>query len=205
MKYLVILCDGMCDYKLKELGNKTILEYANTNNFDYAAKMGQILQVYTTPNGMYPGSDICNLSIFGYNPAIYYTGRSPLEAISLGINLTNKDTTFRLNIVTYSKDYKILEDFSAHHIDDKSAEEIIKELNKMFSSEGLEFYKGLGYRNLMVARNKEFNIATTPPHDIMGQNIEKHLPRGKDATFIMNIMDKARQIFLSKKYGKAKP
>lgn len=203
MKYLVILCDGMCDYKLKELGNKTILEYANTNNFDYAAKMGQILQVYTTPNGMYPGSDICNLSIFGYNPAIYYTGRSPLEAISLGINLTNKDTTFRLNIVTYSKDYKILEDFSAHHIDDKSAEEIINELNKMFSSVGLEFYKGLGYRNLMVARNKEFNIATTPPHDIMGQNIEKHLPRGKDATFIMNIMDKARQIFLSKKYGKA--
>jgi len=82
--------------KLKELGNKTVLEYANTNNFDYAAKMGQILQVYTTPNGMYPGSDICNLSIFGYNPAIYYTGRSPLEAISLGINLTNKDTTFRI-------------------------------------------------------------------------------------------------------------
>jgi 2,3-bisphosphoglycerate-independent phosphoglycerate mutase len=203
MKYLIILCDGMSDYKLKELGNKTILEYANTNNFDYMAKSGQILQIYTTPKGMYPGSDICNLSIFGYDPAIYYTGRSPLEAISLGVNLTNKDITFRLNIVTYSEDYKKLEDFSAHHIDDKFAEEIINELNNIFSSEGLVFYKGLGYRNLMVVRNKELDIKTTPPHDIMGQNIEKHLPVGKDALFIINIMNKARQIFISKKYGKA--
>jgi 2,3-bisphosphoglycerate-independent phosphoglycerate mutase len=203
MKYLILLCDGMCDYKLKELGNKTILEYANTDNFDYMAKMGQISQIFTTPAGMYPGSDICNLSIFGYDPTIYYTGRSPLEAISIGVNLSQKDTTFRLNIVTFSEDYKNLKDFSAYHIDDELAKNIIDQLNSIFKKEGLEFYKGLGYRNLMVVRDKDFNILTTPPHDIMGQNIEKYLPKGKDAPFLINIMKKAQEIFVGEKYDKA--
>jgi 2,3-bisphosphoglycerate-independent phosphoglycerate mutase len=203
MKYLIILCDGMCDYKLKELGNKTILEYANTKYFDYMAENGHVVKIHTTPVGMYPGSDICNLSIFGYDPTIYYTGRSPLEAISIGVNLSHKDTTFRLNIVTLSEDFKKLEDFSAYHIDDDLAKNIIDQLNSIFKKDGLEFYKGLGYRNLMVVRNKDFDILTTPPHDIMAQNIEKYLPTGKDAPFLINIMKKAQEIFIGKNYGKA--
>ena len=203
MKYLIILCDGMCDYKLKELGNKTILEYANTKYFDYMTENGQVVKIHTTPVGMYPGSDICNLSIFGYNPAIYYTGRSPLEAISIGVNLTDRDTTFRLNLVTFSDNYERLEDFSAYHINDELAKNIIEELNKLFASIGLEFYKGLGYRNLMVVRNKGFNIKTTPPHDIMGQYIKGYLPEGTDASLLIEVMEKSKKLFYSKKYGKA--
>jgi 2,3-bisphosphoglycerate-independent phosphoglycerate mutase len=193
----------MADYKIKELGNKTILEYANTSNFDYLAKNGQIVEIHTTPEGMYPGSDVCNLSIFGYDPAIYYSGRSPLEALSIGVNLTENDTTFRLNIVTFNKSYEILEDFSAYHIDDALAKDIISELNELFKSEGLEFYNGLGYRNLMVVRNKRFNIKTTPPHDIMGQYINKHLPQGEGASYLIDIMEKSKKIFSKKNYGKA--
>jgi 2,3-bisphosphoglycerate-independent phosphoglycerate mutase len=179
----------MTDYRLKELGNKTILEYATTKNFDYLAKNGQVVEIHTTPVGMYPGSDICNLSIFGYNPAIYYTGRSPLEAISIGVNLTDNDTTFRLNIVSFSENYEKLEDFSAYHINDEVAKKIIDELRKTFSTIGVEFYSGLGYRNLMVIRNKNFNIKTTPPHDIMGQSIQEYLPKGQDAPFLIEIME----------------
>ncbi|MDY6821292.1 MAG: cofactor-independent phosphoglycerate mutase [Deferribacterota bacterium] len=203
MKYLVLLCDGMSDYKIESLGNKTIIEYASTSNFDMLIKNGQGVKIYTTPKGMPPGSDICNLSIFGYNPLEYYTGRSPLEALSMGIKLNENDTAFRVNIVAYSLDYKKMDDFSAFHIDNEIAKDVISELNKFFKDEPVEFYYGLGYRNLMVVRGRDFDINTTPPHDIMGSAINDYLPKGRDASFIIDIMERAKNIFKMAKYGKA--
>lgn len=194
MKYVVLLCDGMSDFKISELDNKTIIEYADTPNFDYLAERGRCGLIYTTPKGMYPGSDICNLSVFGYNPEEVYTGRSPFEAASIGVDISDEDFVFRCNIVKLSDDYQIMEDFSAHHIDNSNAKLIIGELNKELKDLGVEFYSGVGYRNIMVIRNKSFNIKTTPPHDIMGKPISDYIPKGEDAFLINDIMTKSREI-----------
>lgn len=194
MKYVVLLCDGMSDFKISELDNKTIIEFADTPNFDYLAERGRCGLIYTTPKGMYPGSDICNLSVFGYNPEEVYTGRSPFEAASIGVDISDEDFVFRCNIVKLSDDYQIMEDFSAHHIDNSNAKLIIGELNKELKDLGVEFYSGVGYRNIMVIRNKSFNIKTTPPHDIMGKPISDYIPKGEDAFLINDIMTKSREI-----------
>lgn len=194
MKYIVLLCDGMSDYKIPELGNKTVLQFADTSNFDLIAKEGRSGFIHTTPRGMYPGSDICNLSIFGYNPKEVYSGRSPLEAASIGIDIKENDYAFRCNIVTLSDDYQIMEDFSAHHIDNSSAKTIIDVLNEHFKGRNIEFYSGVGYRNLMVVRNRDFSLKTTPPHDIMGKKVEEFLPKGEGADFIIGIMQEAQEV-----------
>ncbi|MCB4205374.1 cofactor-independent phosphoglycerate mutase [Deferribacterales bacterium Es71-Z0220] len=194
MKYVVLLCDGMSDYKIPEIDNKTILEYADTSNFDYLAENGRCGLIYTTPKGMYPGSDICNLSVFGYNPKDVYTGRSPIEAASIGVEISEEDFVFRCNIVKLSDDYNVMEDFSAHHIDNKKAKLIIEELNKELRDVGVEFYSGVGYRNIMVVRNRSFDISTTPPHDIMGKPVLDYLPKGEQAGLINDIMAKSREV-----------
>jgi len=194
MKYLVLLCDGMADYKIPQLGNRTIIEYANIPNMDYLAKNGSCGKIHTVPEGMYPGSDICNLSIFGYDPRKYYTGRSPLEAASKGIDLDDNDMAFRCNIVTYSENYSKMKDFSGEHVSQKTADNIIKRLNSEFKSEGFEFYSGVGYRNLMIVRDCDYNITSTPPHDIMGKNIDEYLPVGKGADKLVAVMKRANEI-----------
>jgi len=194
MKYFVLLCDGMSDYKIPELGNKTILEYADTSNFDKIAKDGRCGLIKTTPDGMYPGSDICNLSIFGYNPADVYTGRSPIEAASIGVELSENDFAFRCNLVTLSEDGTVMEDFTAHHIDNDSAKMIINKLQEDLKNENIEFYPGVGYRNLMVIRNSDFRLKTTPPHDIIGKKIKEYLPEGEGADRILDIMGKGAEI-----------
>ncbi|MCX8084991.1 MAG: cofactor-independent phosphoglycerate mutase [Calditerrivibrio sp.] len=194
MKYFVLLCDGMSDYRIPELGNKTIMEYANTSNFDRIAKMGRCGFIKTTPDGMYPGSDICNLSVFGYNPAEVYTGRSPIEAASIGVELGERDFAFRCNLVTLSDEGKIMEDFTAHHIDNGSAKRVINALNEQFSRKGYEFYSGVGYRNLLVIRDAEFVLKTTPPHDIIGKEIYGYLPKGEGADIILDIMEKGSSV-----------
>lgn len=203
MKYFVLLCDGMSDHKIRELNNKTILEYANTSNFDYLAKNGQCVSIYTAPDGMYPGSDVCNLSVFGYDPKRYYTGRSPLEAASMGIDLKDNDMSFRLNLVTLSSDYKKMEDFSAYHIDNSESSLIIDELNSYFTEGNIQFYHGLSYRNLMVVRNASLNVKTIPPHDIMGKDIESYLPSGEGSGILRGIMEKAKGILSKNLYCKA--
>lgn len=199
MKYFVLLCDGMSDYKIESLGNKTVIEYANTSNFDFLAKNGKCGFIKTTPDGMYPGSDICNLSIFGYDPSKYYTGRSPIEAASIGVNLGEKDYAFRCNFVTLSENDTVMEDFTAHHIDNDSAKRLISRLQDHFSGEGLEFYSGVGYRNLLVIRDAEFNLKTTPPHDIIGRKIDSYLPQGEGSEKINYIMKRAKDILKSEK------
>lgn len=194
MKYLVLLCDGLADRPLKELGDKTILEYANIPNIHFAAENGVCGYIQTTPDGMAPGSDICNLSVFGYDPRKYYTGRSPLEATSMGIELAPNDMAFRCNTVTIKDN--VMESFTAHHIEEKYVENIINGLNNIFKNDGVEFYKGVGYRNLMVMRNVEMDVETTPPHDISDKDISPYSPKGNGSARLINIMEKAsKEVF----------
>ena len=191
MKYIVLLCDGLADRPIKELNNKTIIEYANIPNIHKTVEHGICGYIQTTPDGMAPGSDICNLSIFGYNPKNYYTGRSPLEACSMGIELGENDMAFRCNTVTIIND--IMESFTAYHIEEKYVENIINALNQEFKDEGIEFYKGVGYRNLMVIRNAgDMKLSTTPPHDISDKNSIDYAPTGNGAEKLIEIMKRAK-------------
>jgi 2,3-bisphosphoglycerate-independent phosphoglycerate mutase len=192
----------MADERQPSLGDKTIIEYAKTPNMNKLAKAGRCGLVYTTPEGFPPGSDICNLSVFGYDPRKYYTGRSPLEAVSMGIPLGEGDMAFRCNLVTLSPDGSTMDDFSAHHIDQESAHEAISRLKELFKGDIVEFYEGLSYRHLMVVRGRDLELETTPPHDITGQPIVGYLPKGKDSDYINGIMKKAAQVF-SEGTGKA--
>ncbi|MBI5699318.1 cofactor-independent phosphoglycerate mutase [Candidatus Saganbacteria bacterium] len=177
MKYLVLIGDGMSDHPLKELGGKTPLEYAQTPNMDFLAKNGLCGWVNNVPKGMSPGSDVAAMSIFGYDPKKYYTGRGPLEAASLGIKLKKDEVAFRCNLVTI-EDGKMA-DFTSGHITTKEADQILKTLNKKLGSKDVCFVTGLSYRHLLIIRHSALGIRhlrTTPPHDITGKLIEDHLP-----------------------------
>lgn len=203
MKYLVLLCDGMSDHKIDELGGKTVMQYADTSNFDLMASRGVCGLIHTAPGGFYPGSDICNLSVMGYDPFKYYSGRSPLEAGAMGIALGENDMAFRCNLVTLTPDGKVMDDFSAHHITGEDAKNAVKALNALFAADGVEFYPGVGYRNIMVMRDVDFELKTTPPHDIMGQEVEKYLPSGKGSDRIRAILAKSAEVFKNGQHGKA--
>jgi 2,3-bisphosphoglycerate-independent phosphoglycerate mutase len=204
----VLLCDGAGDEKQPALADKSILEYADTPNLDKLAAGGVCGLVRTTPQGWQPGSDICNLSVMGYDPRKYYSGRSPLEAASKGIELGENDMAFRCNLVslaTRSADggenplnvgegEMYMEDFSAHHISDKLSALAVERLSELFKNDGLEFYHGLSYRNLMVVRDS-LDVKTTPPHDISGKFIEPYLPGGVDGLYLRGIMQKAFGVF----------
>ncbi|WP_022849959.1 cofactor-independent phosphoglycerate mutase [Limisalsivibrio acetivorans] len=204
MKYLVLLCDGMSDHKIEELGNKTVMEYADTSNFDYLAKNGVCGKIATAPGGLYPGSDICNLSVMGYDPHKYYSGRSPLEAGAMNIELGDRDMAFRCNLVTLTEDGKTMDDFSAHHAGNETGKRAIEALKEVFQDDdGVEFYPGVGYRHILVLRDVDFELKTTAPHDIMGKEIADHLPEGKGAERVREIMAKARVVFAGGGYERA--
>ncbi len=203
MKYIVLLCDGLADRPIKELGYQTIIEYANIPNINSLALSGICGYIQTTPDNMPPGSDICNLSIFGYDPRKHYTGRSPLEAVSMGIELNDKDIAFRCNMVTIKNN--IMESFTAHHIEDKYVSNIIETLREEFKNDGIEFYKGVGYRNLMVIRDAEINeFYTTPPHDISDKEILPYLPKGYGGKQLLEIMQRAEKNVFSKNINTGK-
>ncbi len=184
MKYVVIVGDGMADYPVEGLEEKTPLMVARTPHMDWLARHGEIGLVRTVPDGFTPGSEIANLSIFGYDPALYYTGRGPLEAASLGIELGPDDIAFRCNLVTlqFRGQNIFMDDFSAGHIANDEAREIIIDLNKVIGTKDIRFYPGVSYRHLMVLRNgasKYSNLEKlelTPPHDIIGKEISPFLP-----------------------------
>jgi len=185
MKYVVIVGDGMADYAVESLGGKTPLVAAKTPHMDWLAKHGEIGLVRTVPKGFTPGSEIANLSIFGYDPHRYYTGRGPLEAASLGVKLKPDDIAFRCNLVTlqFNGTKAVMEDFSAGHITDEEAKQIILDLDKKIGSKEIRFYPGVSYRHLMVFRNgaEKFSnlvkLEFTPPHDITGKEIASFLPQ----------------------------
>ena len=154
MKYLLILADGLADYKIAELGGKTPLEYAQTPNMDFLARTSIIGKARTIPEGFPPGSDVANLAVMGYNPEIYYTGRSPLEAVSMGIELGDNDLAIRCNLVTLSdpEDYsrKTMLDYSSGEISSAESKELIKALQNEPGGQEISFHPGISYRHLLV-------------------------------------------------------
>jgi len=200
MKYVIIVGDGMADYPVQSLGGKTPLMVARTPHMDFMAGQGEIGLVRTVPDGFNPGSEIANLSIFGYDPIRYYTGRGPLEAASLGVQLSDNDIAFRCNLVTlkFQGDKIVMEDFSAGHINNEEAREIIRDLNKKIGTKEIQFFPGVSYRHLMVLKNgaaKFLNLeklVLIPPHDIIGKEITAFLPQVKDP--ILALMTKSQSL-----------
>lgn len=193
MKYVVIVGDGMADHPLDELNGKTPLQIANKPNMDYIALKGRNGILRTIPEKMQPGSDIANLSVLGYDPIKYYTGRGPIEAVSLGINLRENDTAFRCNLVTL--EHNRMKDYSAGHIDSGEAKKLIETINNTLGSRSIRFYNGVSYRHILViAESVTENTQCTPPHDITDQIIESYLPRGEGSEILLEIMEKSQEI-----------
>src|SRR5512135_256898 len=192
MKYIVIVGDGMADRPLKELDGKTALQKAPTPNMDRLAVGGILGRVRTVPEGMHPGSDVANLSILGYDPHRYYSGRAPLEAASIGVKLRKGDVAFRCNLVTLkynrSRTRAIMEDYSSGHITTGEATELIKEINAVFGTKSIKFYPGVSYRHLMVWNGGSADLECVPPHDITGKSILDYLPVGDGEEVIRKIM-----------------
>ncbi len=188
----------MADYPRRELGDKTPLQYANTPNMDKLASRGETGLVKTIPDGFPPGSDVANLSVLGYAPEKYYTGRSPLEAISMGVELEKDDVAFRCNLVTLSgeEDYplKIMEDYSAGEISSEEARELIYEVEKHLGGGKRHFYPGISYRHLMVWRGGPEKTTLTPPHDITGRPVAKFLPSGEGSDVLLELMRQSHVI-----------
>lgn len=202
MKYIIVVGDGMADWPLEELNDKTPLEVADKPNMDLIAERGRCGLLKTIPSGMSPGSDVANLSLLGYNPKRYYTGgRGPLEAASAGIDLKEDEIAFRCNLIT--EENGILKDYSGGHISSREARELIKALNNRFANEFIKFYPGVSYRNLLILRSNgkfSLDITCTPPHDIMGERISEYLVKpnrnlgNETVNLLNNLILKSREI-----------
>ncbi len=188
----------MADYPVEQLDNKTALQYAQTPNFDRLAVEGELGLVQTIPDGLLPGSDTANLSVIGYNPLQYYTGRSPFEAISLGIDLEPDDVSFRCNLVTLSdhKPYpeKKMADYCAGEISTEEARELIEVVNSNLGTKVIDFHTGFRYRHLMVWHGAPDHWQLTPPHDISGKKITEYLPDGKKGMKVRRMMERSYSI-----------
>lgn len=181
MKYVLILGDGMADRPIPELSGKTPLEYAKTPMLDALAKKSEVGLVHTIPEGMSPGSDTANMSVCGYDPKIYYTGRSPLEALSIGVDMKDTDVAIRTNVVTLSDDdlpyeEKTIIDHSSSEIDTEDAAVLIEAVQKELGNEMFQYYVGTSYRHLLIW-DKGSVVELTPPHDILGKTIGEYLPK----------------------------
>ena len=181
MKYVVVLCDGMADEPLEELGGMTPLEKAHTPNLDRMAQISEIGMVQTVPDGMAPGSDTANLSVIGYDPKEYYTGRSPLEALSIGVDMAPTDVSFRCNLVTLSEEEERYEDkrildHSSSEISTEDAAVLMETLMQEMRRGGYEFYTGTSYRHLLIHKFGSV-VELTAPHDILTKRIGEYLPQ----------------------------
>lgn len=189
MKYVIILGDGMADEPIEAIGGKTPLEYAKTPEMDRLALMSEIGMVHTIPDGMSPGSDTANLAVLGYDPKIYYTGRSPLEALSIGVDMQDSDVAFRCNIVTLSEDEQVYEkrtiiDHSADEISTEDAAVLLEAVKKELESDIYKFYVGTSYRHLLIWKEGRV-VSLTPPHDKLGQVIGDFLPEDETLKAMM--------------------
>ncbi len=201
LKYVVVLADGMADYPIPELGHKTPLACARTPNLDFLASKGIMGMVKTIPDGMPPGSDVANLSVMGYDPARYYTGRSPLEAMAMGVELEPGDVAFRCNLVTLSEEgdfpQKTMVDYSSDEITSTESAQLIAAVKERFDSEDIRFYPGVSYRHLMVWKNGPLDLELTPPHDISDRVIAEHLPRGEGSELLLSLMQESNRFLPS--------
>ena len=195
MKYIIVLSDGMAGRPLEELGGKTTLEAADTPNFDRLAEKAEIGLASMVPEGMAPGSDTANLSVMGYDPKIYYTGRSPLEALSIGVDMAADDVSFRCNLVTLTEDGESYEDqkiidHSSSEISTEDSTVLLEALKEGLAREGYEFYAGTSYRHLLIWKHGKV-LELTAPHDILTRTVGKYLP--KDPV-LLDMMKKSYEI-----------
>ncbi|MBF0108660.1 MAG: cofactor-independent phosphoglycerate mutase [Magnetococcales bacterium] len=196
MKYVILLGDGMSDRPLPELDGRTPLMAANTPNLDRMVREGIGGWSLNTPEGYYPGSDVANLGVLGYDVTLGYTGRSPLEAAAMGVTLAKDDLALRCNLVTLGDHFGRMDDFAAGHISSSEGGELIGFLNSRVGSDRFCFHPGVGYRHLLVWHGGGENLETTPPHDISGRDVANYLPRGADSAPILSLMEQSRKILL---------
>jgi len=192
-KYAIIIPDGAADEPLEQLGEKTVLEAANTPNMDKISTLGRQGLVRTIPADMEPGSDVAQMSLLGYDPRRYYSGRAPIEAVARNIKLSLEDWVFRCNLVT-TADGKMV-DHSAGHISTVEAGNLIKELDEQLGNEQIGFHTGVSYRHLLVFKGLDFDVQTYPPHDHLGKAVDKILPRGKGSELLIDLMARSQQLF----------
>ncbi|TMA50890.1 MAG: cofactor-independent phosphoglycerate mutase [Deltaproteobacteria bacterium] len=195
MKFVVLQGDGMADEPIAELGGKTPLDAAQTPNLDRMARAGILGLTRTIPPGLPPGSDVGTMSVLGYDPTRYHTGRSPIEAASMGVELGSEDVAFRCNLVTLETPeggVEVMRDFAAGHIPTAEAREIVEDLNRTLGGDGLEFHPGVSYRHLLVWRGGEHRMRTTPPHDLSDKPVGGAFPQGSGAAVLSGLMERSR-------------
>lgn len=198
MKYLILVPDGAADEPIESLGGKTPLQTAKMPYVNKLAKKGVVGMVKTIPDGVAPGSDAANLSVMGYDPAKYLTGRAPLEAASIGIQMEDTDVAFRTNLVTLEGDgdYEdlIILDHSSGDISTEEASELLKAVENKFGNQTIRFYTGVSYRHCMIMKKGETGYNLTPPHDVLMKKAGDHLPKGQGAEFLSEMMKESYQI-----------
>jgi 2,3-bisphosphoglycerate-independent phosphoglycerate mutase len=193
MKYVVLIGDGMADEPLEELEGKTVLQKANTPNMDHIARNGRAGLARTVPEGMHPGSDVANMSIIGYDPKKYYSGRAPLEAASMGIKITGDNVAFRCNLITINDG--LIADYSSGHITNAEAKDLIEAVDEKLGNETFSFYPGISYRHLLVSKGAlGAETQCTPPHDVIDQDRLLHMPKGKDSEVLNELIEASMPI-----------
>ncbi|NOR65802.1 MAG: cofactor-independent phosphoglycerate mutase [Woeseiaceae bacterium] len=192
-KYAIIIPDGAADEPLEQFDEKTPIEAARTPNMDKISRLGKQGLIRTIPRKMKPGSDVAQMSLLGYDPKRYYTGRAPIEAVARNVKLSLEDWVFRCNLITIA-DGK-MSDHSAGHISTAEAGSLIEELDNQLGNEQMRFHTGVSYRHLAVFRALDFDVQTYPPHDHIGTAMDKLLPRGKNADVLIDLMARSQQIF----------
>lgn len=214
MKYLIVVPDGSADNPIAELGGKTPLEAAKLPTMDMLASKGEIGTVRTVPEGISPGSDSANLSVMGYDPRRYLTGRSPLEAAAIGVDMLDTDISFRANFITIDPageanyaDY-IVRDHAAGDITTEECEELLKVINEHFADENLYFHTGTGYRHCMILKkdhpHAHIEYKCVPPHDILDRHAREYLPKGKSAAFLIDMMKESYELLQDHPINKAR-
>ncbi|NCA78383.1 MAG: phosphoglycerate mutase, partial [Alphaproteobacteria bacterium] len=198
MKYLILVPDGAGDDPIEMLGGKTPLEVASLPVMNRLASMGEVGTVATIPEGVPPGSDAANLSVMGYDPSIYLTGRSPLEAVSIGIDMSETDVAFRTNLVTLDGegvyDDLIIKDHASGDITTEEADQLIQAVNQAFADHAIQFYTGTSFRHCMIVHDGEIGQELTPPHDVLGRRAGDYLPKGPGSEIIDDMMRKSYEI-----------
>ncbi len=198
MKYALILGDGMADYPVPALGGRTPLEVADTPAMDLLAKTGKVGLVKTVPDGYKPSSDVANLGALGYDAKVCYTGRSPLEALSMGIDMKEDDVALRTNLVTLSEEEnfedKTMKDYSAGEITTAEARELVAFLQDKLGDERFSFHPGVSYRHCLIIAHGSTDMQLTPPHDISGKRIGEHLPKGDFAAELTDLIKRANAL-----------
>ena len=192
-KYAIIIPDGAADEPLEQFDEKTPIEAARTPNMDKISRVGKQGLIRTIPGKMEPGSDVAQMSLLGYDPKRYYTGRAPIEAVARNVKLSLADWVFRCNLITVA-DGKMA-DHSAGHISTAEAASLIEELDNQLGNEQMRFHTGVSYRHLSVFKGIDFDVQTYPPHDHIGTAMDKLLPRGKKADVLIDLMARSQQIF----------